>query len=67
MIRLACLFGLIALAALVQMVARLSGATAIGFTFVGLPALTLSLLCYAVARWRAGAFRSTATSDDEGS
>ena len=65
MIRLACLFALIALAALVWMVTHLAGASAIGFCFVGLPALGLSLVFYAVARWRAGAFRSTTTANPE--
>jgi hypothetical protein len=58
MIRLACLFGLIALAVLVLFVVRLEGATAILYVFVGFPALALGLTLYAIRRWRAGAFRS---------
>lgn len=57
MIRLACLLGLIALAALVLLVVRLNGESAIIFSFVGFPALGLALILYAFARWRAGAFR----------
>ena len=57
MIRLACVFGLIALAALGLLLVRLDGGTATIFSFVGFPALGLSLLLYGVARWRAGAFR----------
>ncbi len=65
MIRLACFLGLIALAALVLLVARLDGATAIVFSFVGFPALGLALALYAIARWRAGAFHVSATADTE--
>jgi hypothetical protein len=57
MIRLACFLGLVALAALAAMLVRLDGATAIVYSFVGIPALGLALAVYAVARWRAGAFR----------
>jgi hypothetical protein len=57
MIRLACFLGLIALAALMVLMVRLDGATAIIFSFIGFPALGIALLLYAVARWRAGAFR----------
>ena len=57
MMRLACFFGLIALAALGLLLVRLDGATAIVFSFVGFPALGLALALYALARWRAGAFR----------
>ena len=57
MMRLACFFGLIALAALGLLLVRLDGATAIVFSFVGFPALGLALAVYALARWRAGAFR----------
>lgn len=60
--RLACLLGLIALAALAPMLAHLDGATATLFSFVGLPALGLALVVYGVARWRAGAF--TVADDD---
>ncbi len=58
MIRLACVLALIALAVLLQMVVHLDGASAIAFCFIGLPALTLAVALYALARWRAGAFRS---------
>lgn len=57
MIRLACLFGLVALAMLFPLVFDLSGATAILFAFVGFPALGIALVLYGVARWRTGAFR----------
>lgn len=57
MIRLACFFGLVALAALALLIVRLDGGTAIVFSFVGMPALGLALALYAFARWRAGAFR----------
>jgi hypothetical protein len=60
MIALACILALIALAILVAMVVDLSGATAILFSFVGVPVLTLAVLLYALARWRAGAFRAGA-------
>lgn len=60
MIRLACLLGLVALGVLVLLAVRLDGATAILFSFVGMPALALALLLYVGARWRAGAFSSTA-------
>ena len=55
--RLACLLGLIALAALFLLIVRLDGATATIFSFVGMPALGLALALYAFGRWRAGAFR----------
>ena len=57
MTRLACLFGLIAIAALLLLLVRLDGATATIFSFVGFPALALALLLYGIDRWRAGAFR----------
>ena len=57
MIRLACVFALIALAALGLLMFRLDGATATVFSFVGMPALAISLALYAFGRWRAGAFR----------
>jgi hypothetical protein len=65
MIRLACFLGLIALAVLLLLMIRLDGATAIAFSFIGLPALSLALTVYAVARWRAGAFRFNATLRNE--
>jgi hypothetical protein len=61
MIRLACVLALIALVALVQMVVHLDGGSAIVFFFIGLPTLALALALYALARWRAGAFRSATT------
>jgi len=62
MIRLACFFALVALAALVPVTVNLNGQTAIVFSFIGFPALGLALLLYFVARWRAGALRIDATS-----
>jgi hypothetical protein len=56
-VRLACLLGLIALAALVLLLVRLDGETATVFSFVGFPSLGLALVLYAFVRWRAGAFR----------
>lgn len=58
--RLACLLALIALAALALLLVRLDGATAIVFSFIGMPALGLALVVYGIARWRAGAFRLSA-------
>jgi len=52
MVRLACLLGLIALAILVLLAVRTDGASAILFSFVGMPALALALVLYAVRRWR---------------
>lgn len=60
--RLACLFALIALAAMAPLIVRLDGATAIVFSFVGMPALAIALALYAVGRWRAGAFHWNAAS-----
>ena len=57
MMRLACLLGLIALAAMALLVLRLDGATATIFSFVGAPALGLALALYAYRRWRTGAYR----------
>jgi hypothetical protein len=62
MIRLACAFGLVALAIVVILAVRTDGATAILFSFVGMPALAIGLILYFVARWRAGAFASNGTS-----
>jgi hypothetical protein len=62
MMRLACVLALVALAALAPMLAHLDGATATLFSFVGLPALSLAVIVYGVARWRAGAF--TVADDD---
>jgi hypothetical protein len=55
MIRLACLLGLIALAMLIRLAVQVDGASAIGFSFVGMPALAIALVLYAWVRWRAGA------------
>lgn len=52
MMRLACLFALIALVPLVLLIVRLNGATATIFSFVGIPALGIALGLYALARWR---------------
>lgn len=56
MIRLACLLGLLSLSTIFPLVARLSGATAIWFVFVGTPALALAALLFGIAAWRAGGF-----------
>jgi hypothetical protein len=63
--RVACVFGLIALAALVLMIVRLDGATAIVFSFVGYPALCIALLVYGFVRWREGAFHLTRRQPDD--
>ena len=52
MMRLACLFALIALACLVLLTLRLNGATATVFSFVGCPSLAIALGLYALARRR---------------
>jgi hypothetical protein len=62
MMRLACLFGLVALAAMGLLLVRLDGATATVFSFVGFPALGIALALYVFGRWRAGAFRLNAPS-----
>jgi hypothetical protein len=59
-IRLACALGLIAIVMAVILVLRTDGASAIGFSFIGAPALGLALTIYGVSRWRAGVFRSNA-------
>ncbi|MFN8546254.1 MAG: hypothetical protein U0807_18915 [Candidatus Binatia bacterium] len=56
MIRLACTFGLLALAVVVALAIRPEGRTAILFSFVGVPALGIALALYGAARWRAGGF-----------
>lgn len=58
MMRLAAIFGLVALTALFLMLFRLDGATATVFSFVGIPSLAIALGIYLFARWRAGAFRA---------
>ena len=56
MIRLACLLVLIALAiAVIMAIHPPSGATAILFSFVGMPALAAGVLVFGVSRWREGA------------
>ena len=62
MIRAACLLALIALAILMLVAARLDGATATIFSFVGIPALIVAMGVYVVQRWRTGAFHPTGTS-----
>jgi len=62
MIRVACAFGLIALAILILTSIRLDGATATMFSFLGIPALVAAMGLYVLQRWRAGAFHSTGTS-----
>ena len=62
MMRLACFFGLVALAALGLLLVRLDGGTATVFSFVGFPALGIALALYAFGHWRAGAFRLNAPS-----
>ena len=54
MIRLACALGLVAIVMAVILVLRTDGASAIGFSFIGAPALGLALVIYGVSRWRAG-------------
>lgn len=58
MMRLACLLGLLAIAALVLVCVRTDGASAIVFCFLGVPALALALAVYGLSRLRAGAFRA---------
>jgi len=65
MTRLTCLLGLIALAMLVLLAVRTDGASAIAFSFVGMPALAVTLAFYARLRWRAGAFRTNGTARPE--
>ena len=66
MIRLTFLLALLAIAVVIVLPFRLNGATAILFSFVGMPALGLALLLYAVFRWREGAFRANATEPPKG-
>jgi hypothetical protein len=56
-IRLACAFGLVAVATVIRLALRTDGAGAILFSFVGFPALAGGLALYGAARWRAGALR----------
>jgi hypothetical protein len=55
--RLAGLLALIALGAMVPLLVRIDGSTAIVFSFIGMPALGLALALYVLIRWREGAFR----------
>ena len=57
MIRTACLLALVALAIVIVVAVHLDGFTATLFSFVGIPALVAAMGLYALARWRAGAFR----------
>jgi hypothetical protein len=66
MIRLTFLLALVALGALIPLTFRLNGATAILFSFVGMPAMALALLLYGVYRWREGAFRAGVTQTRNG-
>jgi hypothetical protein len=58
--RLAYFLGIIAIAAMILLVLRLNGTTAIIFSFIGMPSLALALALYGYGRWRAGAFRLNA-------
>jgi hypothetical protein len=62
MIRIAYLLALVAVAAVFPLVLELSGATAILFVFVGMPALAVATALYLVGRWREGAFQFEETS-----
>lgn len=55
MIRLACLLALVALGALVFLVLREDGGSAIVFSFVGFPALAAAFALFALHRLRTGA------------
>lgn len=55
MIRVVCLLVLVALAALVLLVVRDDGGSAIVFSFIGFPALALAMGLFALHRHRAGA------------
>jgi len=59
-IRIAAALQILALAIVAWMAVDTSGRTAIAFSFVGAPLLVLGLAAYAFARWREGAFGSTA-------
>jgi hypothetical protein len=52
MMRVACLFALIALAILILTAVHLDGATATMFSFIGIPALAAALVLYVIQRWR---------------
>lgn len=64
MIRFVSFLGLIALAVLVVLVTNLSGATAILFVFIGMPALGLALGIYLFTSWRAGTFHFNKASSE---
>ncbi|MCW5890293.1 MAG: hypothetical protein KIT14_07045 [bacterium] len=55
MIRLVCILTLVALGALVLLVLREDGGSAIVFSFVGCPALAAAMGLYALHRLRSGA------------
>jgi hypothetical protein len=52
MIRAACVFVLVALAALAAVLAEPSGRTAIGFTFFGTPLLAIGVALGLLSIWR---------------
>jgi hypothetical protein len=52
MIRAACVFVLVALAALAAVLAEPSGRTAIGFTFFGTPLLAIGVALGLMSIWR---------------
>jgi len=58
MIRAACLLALLSLAILVLVDVRLDGATAIIFSFLGIPALAATMERYVPHRCRIGALRN---------
>jgi hypothetical protein len=47
--RVACVLGLVALAALLLMIVETEGRTAVAFAFLGIPAFVLSVVVYLVA------------------
>ena len=49
MIRVACVLGLVALAALLFMIVETEGRTAVAFAFLGIPAFVLSVVVYLAA------------------
>jgi hypothetical protein len=62
MMRVACLLALIALAILIITALHLDGATATMFSFIGIPALAVSVGLYVIKRWQLGAFRRASRS-----
>ena len=55
MIRIACLFVLVAIVAVLLLAANPTGQTAIVFSFIGMPALVVGIALYGIQRWREGA------------